>query len=158
MRLDAACFKEWCMRFAVILFCLAVFPVSVVAQTAARASRRRSVAPARWAASSTYTYVHAEEQIGVEKQDVALTPRHNAGIVGMWERENYRRPANDVAIARPTGSRSRRAVDRGCMGTTRRAQCEWWHSAAVLSPRRSRTSTFENYGVDANYYRREFRF
>ena len=41
-----------------------------------------------FAVTATYTYVHAEEQIGVEKQDVALTPRHSAGIVGMWEREN----------------------------------------------------------------------
>jgi iron complex outermembrane receptor protein len=41
----------------------------------------------RWAATSTYTYVRSREEGVRERQDVALTPRHSAGVVGMWEDE-----------------------------------------------------------------------
>ena len=37
--------------------------------------------------TSTYTYVHSREGVGVERLDVPLTPRHSAGVVTMWERE-----------------------------------------------------------------------
>jgi outer membrane receptor for ferrienterochelin and colicins len=38
--------------------------------------------------TGTYTYVRARETVdGIEK-DVPLTPRHGAGIVGMWEKED----------------------------------------------------------------------
>jgi outer membrane receptor for ferrienterochelin and colicins len=41
--------------------------------------------------TGTYTYVRARETVdGIEK-DVPLTPRHSAGIVGMWEKEDVGR-------------------------------------------------------------------
>ena len=42
-------------------------------------------------ATSTYTYVRSTEQAGAGRQDAALTPRHNAGLVGMWEPEGVGR-------------------------------------------------------------------
>ncbi len=49
-----------------------------------------------WVATATYTYVRAreaggEDWQGEDRQDVALTPRHNAGLVGMWEEEDWGR-------------------------------------------------------------------
>ena len=41
----------------------------------------------RWAVTSTYTYVRSREESDDGRQDVALTPRHSAGLVGMWEEE-----------------------------------------------------------------------
>jgi outer membrane receptor for ferrienterochelin and colicins len=41
--------------------------------------------------TTTYTYVRAREVDGHGKRDVPLTPRHSAGIVGMWEQENVGR-------------------------------------------------------------------
>ena len=38
--------------------------------------------------TATYTYVRARERADGVRQDVALTPRRAAGIVGMWERED----------------------------------------------------------------------
>ena len=35
--------------------------------------------------TATYTYVRSRE--GVDRTEVPLTPRHSAGVVGMWERE-----------------------------------------------------------------------
>jgi outer membrane receptor for ferrienterochelin and colicins len=44
-----------------------------------------------WVATSTYTYVRSREEGNVGRQDVALTPRHSAGLVGMWEEEGWGR-------------------------------------------------------------------
>lgn len=41
--------------------------------------------------TGTYTLVHARETVDAVKQDVPLTPRHSAGLVGMWEAENVGR-------------------------------------------------------------------
>jgi iron complex outermembrane receptor protein len=41
--------------------------------------------------TATYTYVRAREAVDVIEQDVPLTPRHSAGIVGMWEAEDMGR-------------------------------------------------------------------
>jgi outer membrane receptor for ferrienterochelin and colicins len=41
--------------------------------------------------TATYTYVRARETIDDVEQDVPLTPRHSAGIVGMWEAEDVGR-------------------------------------------------------------------
>jgi outer membrane receptor for ferrienterochelin and colicins len=41
--------------------------------------------------TATYTYVRARETIDSVEQEVPLTPRHSAGIVGMWEAENVGR-------------------------------------------------------------------
>jgi len=41
--------------------------------------------------TGTYTYVKARESDGAIRNDVPLTPRHSAGLVGMWERENLGR-------------------------------------------------------------------
>jgi outer membrane receptor protein involved in Fe transport len=38
--------------------------------------------------TSTCTYVRAREIVDTVREDVPLTPRHSAGVVGMWEREN----------------------------------------------------------------------
>jgi iron complex outermembrane receptor protein len=37
--------------------------------------------------TASYTYVRARETADGIRQDVALTPRHSAGVVGMWEAE-----------------------------------------------------------------------
>ena len=37
--------------------------------------------------TSTYAYVRSREGVGQERDDVPLTPRHSAGVVGMWESE-----------------------------------------------------------------------
>src|SRR4051794_3888648 len=37
--------------------------------------------------TGTYTYVHSREGVGTGRGDIPLTPRHSAGLVGMWERE-----------------------------------------------------------------------
>lgn len=42
-------------------------------------------------ATSTYTYVRSTERTSAGRQDAALTPRHSAGLVGMWEPEGVGR-------------------------------------------------------------------
>jgi iron complex outermembrane receptor protein len=37
--------------------------------------------------TGTYTYVHSREGVDTGRADTPLTPRHSAGLVGMWERE-----------------------------------------------------------------------
>ena len=44
-----------------------------------------------WSATATYTYVQARETADGRRADVPLTPRHSAGIIGMWEAENVGR-------------------------------------------------------------------
>jgi iron complex outermembrane receptor protein len=44
-----------------------------------------------FAATVTYTYVRARETVEAIERDVPQTPRHSAGIVGMWEREDVGR-------------------------------------------------------------------
>ena len=41
--------------------------------------------------TATYTYVQARETVSAIEQDLPLTPRHSAGIVGMWEAEDVAR-------------------------------------------------------------------
>jgi iron complex outermembrane receptor protein len=43
---------------------------------------------APWSLTATYTYVRPRETIDAVEDDVPLTPRHSAGLVGMWERED----------------------------------------------------------------------
>jgi iron complex outermembrane receptor protein len=43
---------------------------------------------APFSVTGTYTYVQSGEGIGSNRGDVPLTPRHSAGLVGMWERED----------------------------------------------------------------------
>jgi outer membrane receptor for ferrienterochelin and colicins len=38
--------------------------------------------------TGTYTYVRSREYDGGHEEDVPLTPRHSAGVVAMWERED----------------------------------------------------------------------
>jgi outer membrane receptor for ferrienterochelin and colicins len=38
--------------------------------------------------TGTYTYVHSREGVGAIRGEVPLTPRHSAGLVGMWEKED----------------------------------------------------------------------
>jgi iron complex outermembrane receptor protein len=42
-------------------------------------------------ATSTYTYVRSKEDTDTGRQDAPLTPRHSAGLVGMWEPEGVGR-------------------------------------------------------------------
>jgi outer membrane receptor for ferrienterochelin and colicins len=35
--------------------------------------------------TGTYAYVHSREGVGADRADIPLTPRHSAGVVGMWE-------------------------------------------------------------------------
>jgi iron complex outermembrane receptor protein len=44
-----------------------------------------------FALTANYTYVRARESDGGVSNDVPLTPRHSAGIVGMWEHEDVGR-------------------------------------------------------------------
>jgi iron complex outermembrane receptor protein len=44
-----------------------------------------------YALTATYTYVRARETVNAIEQDVPLTPRHSAGVVGMWEKEDVGR-------------------------------------------------------------------
>jgi outer membrane receptor for ferrienterochelin and colicins len=46
--------------------------------------------------TTTYTYVHAMEGSGTERGDVPLTPRHSAGLFGVWEEEELGRVALEV--------------------------------------------------------------
>jgi hypothetical protein len=38
--------------------------------------------------TGTYTYVHSREGVGADRGEVPLTPRHSAGLVAMWEKED----------------------------------------------------------------------
>jgi iron complex outermembrane receptor protein len=49
-----------------------------------------------WVATSTYAYVRSREDGADGRQDVALTPRHSAGLVGMWEDEAWGRMGLEV--------------------------------------------------------------
>ncbi|MEZ5289803.1 MAG: TonB-dependent receptor [Vicinamibacterales bacterium] len=49
-----------------------------------------------WAATGTYTYVRSREEADAGRQDVPLTPRHSAGLVGMWEDEDWGRVGLEV--------------------------------------------------------------
>jgi outer membrane receptor for ferrienterochelin and colicins len=49
-----------------------------------------------WVGTATYTYVRAREDGDAGRQDVALTPRHSAGFVGMWEEEDWGRVGLEV--------------------------------------------------------------
>ena len=50
-----------------------------------------------FALTATYTYVRAREhEAGRGMTDAALTPRHSAGLVGMWEREDVGRVGLEV--------------------------------------------------------------
>ena len=46
---------------------------------------------APFSVTATYTYVQARETVNALEQDVPLTPRHSAGVVGMWEAEDVGR-------------------------------------------------------------------
>ena len=44
-----------------------------------------------FSATASYTYVRARERVAGQPADVPLTPRHSAGVIGMWEKENVAR-------------------------------------------------------------------
>jgi iron complex outermembrane receptor protein len=50
-----------------------------------------SVRRAPYAVTGSYTYVRSREDNGGNVVDSALTPRHSAGVVAMWEREDVGR-------------------------------------------------------------------
>jgi iron complex outermembrane receptor protein len=47
-------------------------------------------------ATSSYTYVRSREESRDGRQDAPLTPRHSAGLVGMWEQEGAARVGLEV--------------------------------------------------------------
>jgi iron complex outermembrane receptor protein len=49
-----------------------------------------------WVGTATYTYMRSREEGDFGRQDVALTPRHSVGFVGMWEEENWGRVGLEV--------------------------------------------------------------
>jgi iron complex outermembrane receptor protein len=49
-----------------------------------------------WSLTASYAYVRTREVTGGLVRDVALTPRHSAGVVGMWEEENAGRVGVEV--------------------------------------------------------------
>jgi iron complex outermembrane receptor protein len=68
------------------------------ATTNAGAELLASVRSGPWVATSTYTYVRAREDADDGREDVALTPRHSAGLVGMWEDEAWGRVGLEVYL------------------------------------------------------------
>jgi iron complex outermembrane receptor protein len=42
---------------------------------------------APFSVTGTYAYVHSREGVRADRADIPLTPRHSAGVVGMWENE-----------------------------------------------------------------------
>jgi iron complex outermembrane receptor protein len=46
---------------------------------------------APFSVTASYTYVRARETVDAIEEDVPLTPRHSAGVVGMWEKEDVGR-------------------------------------------------------------------
>ena len=46
---------------------------------------------APFSVTGTYTYARSLEGVGAERAEVPLTPRHSAGLTGMWERESWGR-------------------------------------------------------------------
>lgn len=42
---------------------------------------------APFSVTGTYAYVHSREGVNADRGDIPLTPRHSAGLVGMWEKE-----------------------------------------------------------------------
>jgi outer membrane receptor for ferrienterochelin and colicins len=46
---------------------------------------------APFSVTATYTYVRARETVDAVEENVPLTPRHGAGVVGMWEKEDVGR-------------------------------------------------------------------
>jgi outer membrane receptor for ferrienterochelin and colicins len=46
---------------------------------------------APFSVTASYTYVRARETVDAVQKDVPLTPRHSAGVVGMWEAEDVGR-------------------------------------------------------------------
>jgi len=51
--------------------------------------------------TSTYTYVHSREGVGRDRADTPLTPRHSAGLVGMWEHEQRGRVGIEAYFTGP---------------------------------------------------------
>ncbi len=49
-----------------------------------------------YALTATYTFVRSRERDGGVEVDSPLTPRHSAGIVGMWEKEDVGRIGVEV--------------------------------------------------------------
>jgi iron complex outermembrane receptor protein len=49
-----------------------------------------------FAVTATYTFVRARETDAGQRVDVSLTPRHSAGLVAMWEREDVGRVGLEV--------------------------------------------------------------
>jgi iron complex outermembrane receptor protein len=56
---------------------------------------------APFSATGTYTYVHSREGVGADRSDIPLTPRHSAGLVGMWEQPDWGRVGVEAYFTGP---------------------------------------------------------
>jgi outer membrane receptor for ferrienterochelin and colicins len=79
-----------------------------------------------FSATASYTYVRARELDSGRRADVPLTPRHSAGVVGMWEKEKAGRIGVELYYTgrqrleqNPYRSESRSYVIVGLMGERR---------------------------------------
>ena len=71
--------------------------------------------------TATYTYVRSREPDADGLVDAALTPRHSAGLVGMWESEDVGRVGLEFYYT--GGSGSRRIRTGRCRGPTSSSAC-----------------------------------
>ena len=67
---------------------------------------------APFSVTGTYTYVHSREGIGSSRNDIPLTPRHSAGLVGMWEREEPRTSRRRSVLHRALSASRTTRTDR----------------------------------------------
>lgn len=79
-----------------------------------------------FAVTASYAYVRSRELDAGERREVPLTPRHSAGLVGVWEREGLGRIGAEVYFtgaqrleANPYADRSRAYVVTGVLAERR---------------------------------------
>lgn len=71
-------------------------PVTLSVTVAAGQTQLGTVRQPPYSVTATYTYVRSRELDGGALRDIPLTPRHSAGVVGMWEREDVGRVGVEV--------------------------------------------------------------
>jgi iron complex outermembrane receptor protein len=94
----------------------------------------------RFAATSTYTYVRSTEETVSGRRDAPLTPRHSAGLVGMWEAEDVGRVGLELYYTgrqrledNPYRTHSRPYVIVGLLGERRFGRLRLFLNAENLS-------------------------
>lgn len=92
-----------------------------------------------FALTASYTYVHARELDRGVRREVPLTPRHSAGVVGMWEREDQGRlglefyyTGRQELEANPYAAHSRPYLIVGALVERRVGRMRWFVNAENL--------------------------